>query len=271
VPVIMTGPLRRPLEFAECLPNTWSPSPTNVSDWTAFNITFTLPSTYVSGDSLTLFLYSGETDGGAPAVNAYADIQMMTGAVTFTIDSSSTGCTIGSGVVAFTAAGTCVIDANQAGNGSYLAAPQVQQTFTVSLATQTINFNSPSGPASPIVGGLTYPAIPPNPPIATGGPSGNPVTITSTTPSVCTVSVGLPNPNTVTFVGAGTCTLDANQAGNSGYLAAPQVQQSFSVTNAIYKSISCPVGSTFCMAVTNTGKEVIWSANPKNVPSYLTK
>ena len=45
-------------------------------------------------------------------------------------------------MVSFTAAGTCVIDANQAGNASYNAAPQVQQTVTVAKGTQTITFTS---------------------------------------------------------------------------------------------------------------------------------
>src|ERR1019366_7028253 len=59
---------------------------------------------------------------------------------------------------------------------------------------------------------------------ATGGGSGNPVTFTSATTGVCTVSG-----STVTFVGVGTCTINANQAGNASYSAASQVQQSFSV------------------------------------------
>src|SRR5205823_8714166 len=41
---------------------------------------------------------------------------------------------------------------------------------------------------------------------------------------VCTVSGA-----TVTPVGAGTCTIDANQSGNANYQAAAQVQQSFNV------------------------------------------
>jgi hypothetical protein len=54
-------------------------------------------------------------------------------AVTFTIDSSATSvCSISGSTVSFTAAGTCVIDANQAGNGNWNAAPQAQQSFTVS-------------------------------------------------------------------------------------------------------------------------------------------
>ena len=59
---------------------------------------------------------------------------------------------------------------------------------------------------------------------ATGGGSGNPVTFSSATSGVCTVSR-----STVSFVGTGTCTLDANQAGNADYTAAPTATQSFAV------------------------------------------
>jgi hypothetical protein len=61
----------------ECLPHVWSPTDTANNNWTMFDITFTLPFTYVHGNNLGLYLYSGETDGGPPAVNAYADIQMF--------------------------------------------------------------------------------------------------------------------------------------------------------------------------------------------------
>jgi hypothetical protein len=50
-----------------------------------------------------------------------------------TLDAASTGCSLASGVVSFTAAGTCVIDANQAGNATYNAAAQVQQSITVTV------------------------------------------------------------------------------------------------------------------------------------------
>ena len=62
-------------------------------------------------------------------------------AVTISVDASSNGiCTITAGVVGFQGTGSCVLDANQAGNASFNAAPQVQQTFTVnkaSVATST--------------------------------------------------------------------------------------------------------------------------------------
>ena len=54
----------------------------------------------------------------------------------FTIDASATSvCSITGSTVSFTAAGTCVIDANQAGDSNYSAAPQVQQSFAVVACT----------------------------------------------------------------------------------------------------------------------------------------
>ncbi|MGH7233907.1 MAG: hypothetical protein ACREF7_00470, partial [Candidatus Saccharimonadales bacterium] len=44
--------------------------------------------------------------------------------VTITLDSTSTGCTLSSGVVTFTTLGTCVLDANQAGNSNWGPAAQ---------------------------------------------------------------------------------------------------------------------------------------------------
>ena len=68
-------------------------------------------------------------------------------AVTFTIDSSSTsGCTITGSTVSYgTGVGTCVIDANQAGNTDYAAATQVQQTFSVGFTPSLLEIESKSG------------------------------------------------------------------------------------------------------------------------------
>ena len=65
--------------------------------------------------------------------------------VIFSIDASATSvCSISitSGVVSFTAVGSCVIDANQAGNADFSPAPQVQQKFAVVRGAQTIVFTS---------------------------------------------------------------------------------------------------------------------------------
>jgi hypothetical protein len=139
-------------------------------------------------------------------------------AVTFTIDPvASTVCSISGGVVTYQHVGTCVVDADQAGNADYLAANRVQQSIAVGKGSQAINFTSPAPTGAKVNGSYTV--------TASGGASGNSVTFSSATPSVCSV-VG----PTVTFVGAGTCTINADQAGNADYLAATQVQQSFAVT-----------------------------------------
>jgi hypothetical protein len=55
-------------------------------------------------------------------------------AVTLTIDAAASSvCSISGQAVSFTAVGTCVIDANQAGNANYNPAPQVQQSFAVGM------------------------------------------------------------------------------------------------------------------------------------------
>jgi hypothetical protein len=137
--------------------------------------------------------------------------------VLFSIDGASTsGCSYGAGTVTFSSpVGTCVIDANQASNDDYDAAPQAQQTVTVGKGSQAISFTG-TAPISPLVGSTYVPT-------ATGGASGDPVTfsIDGASTSGCSYGAG-----TVIFSGpAGTCVIDANQAGNDDYDAAPQAQQ----------------------------------------------
>ena len=68
---------------------------------------------------------------------------------------------------------------------------------------------------------------------ATGGGSGNPVVFSvdaSSGAGVCSVSGT--NGSTVNYLAAGTCVIDANQAAGNGYAAAPEVQQSITVSAA---------------------------------------
>ena len=138
--------------------------------------------------------------------------------VVFSVDGSSTSdaCSYTSGLVDFTGLGTCVLDANEAGNGDYLAAPEVQQSFTIGQAPQAIAFTS-TVPASTVVSDTYTPST-------NGGASGNPVGVSidgSSTPGACTYSNGA-----VSFTGLGSCVIDANQAGDTDYLAAPETRQS---------------------------------------------
>ncbi|MEQ1517816.1 MAG: Ig-like domain-containing protein, partial [Usitatibacteraceae bacterium] len=142
--------------------------------------------------------------------------------VALTIDASASAvCTIAGATVSFIGAGTCVINANQAGNAAFNAAPQLQQSFAVVKANQSISFTS-TAPAGATVGGATYA-------VTATATSGLAVafTIDAAASAVCTIAGA-----TVSFIGSGTCVVNANQAGNGAFNAAPQVQQSFAVQKA---------------------------------------
>jgi hypothetical protein len=161
---------------------------------------------------------SGAHVGDTYAVSATASSGLP---VSFSAAGSSAGiCTVSGSTVTLVGAGTCTVNANQAGNGSYAPAPQVQQAFSVTRIAQTISFTS-SAPSGAVVGGPTYT-------VAATASSGLTVTFTAAASSagICTVSG-----STVSFVGAGTCTVHADQAGNATYQPAPQAQQSFSVAS----------------------------------------
>src|SRR5262249_36964857 len=98
-----------------------------------------------------------------------------------------------------------------AGNG---VTPGATQIFVLLVkSAQTISFTS-AAPATATVGGPTYP-------VTATATSGLPVsfTIDAAASTVCTIAGA-----TVSFIGVGTCVIDANQAGKANYRAAPQRQ-----------------------------------------------
>ncbi len=156
-------------------------------------------------------------------------------------------CTVSGNTLSGVAAGTCTLQANQAGNATYNPAPTVTESFTVGKGNQTITFGAAPTLAVGRTGTVT----------ATGGASGNLVTFTSQTLNVCSV-VG----NTVTGSKAGVCTLAANQLGNMNYNAATQVTQNINVTigltltvtnfNKPYGTITSNTGGIACGATCAT-------------------
>jgi Tol biopolymer transport system component len=178
----------------------WQPLPTAQPQTITF--TSTAPSDAV---------YNGPT---------YTVAASATSGLAVTFGSSTPAvCTVSGSTVSFVGVGTCIVTADQAGNANYAAAPQVTQSFAVSQASQTITFTS-SPPSDAVYNGPTYT-------VAATATSGLAVTFGSSTPAVCSVSG-----STVSFVGVGTCTVTADQAGNANYAAAPQVTQSFAVSQA---------------------------------------
>ncbi|MGI2176508.1 fibronectin type III domain-containing protein [Shewanella ulleungensis] len=232
-----------------------------------------------------------------------------TSGLTPTFTSSTTGvCTISTGgALNFVTAGTCSIDANEAGNGSYLPAATVARSFivnavvpgaptaasaTVGDTQASVSFTPPVSNGGVAITGYTVTSSPGG---FTGTGAGSPITVTgltngvaytftvtatnsagtssasgsssvvtpkavqtisfanpgaqsfgttptlsatassgltpaftSSTTDVCTISTG----GDLSFVTIGTCTISADEAGNSSYSSAAQVSQSFSV-NAV--------------------------------------
>jgi hypothetical protein len=127
-------------------------------------------------------------------------------------------CTVAGTTVSYVALGVCTIAANQAGDATYNPAPQVSQSFTIAKGDQTISF-----------GALAAKSIgDPDFAVSATASSGLAVSFGSATPAVCTVTG-----TTVHLVAIGTCTIDADQAGDANWNAAPQVSQSFAVAAAM--------------------------------------
>jgi ribosomal protein S11 len=118
-------------------------------------------------------------------------------------------CSVAGSALSLLIQGTCIVQASQAGNGNYSAAPVVVQSFPVHLAGQTIGFE-------PITG--TQYALT-SVPLSGAASSSLPVTFSSTTTSVCTVAG-----TTLSLLTAGTCVIQASQAGNTVYAPAAAAQ-----------------------------------------------
>ena len=138
--------------------------------------------------------------------------------LTVAFTSATSGvCTVSGTTVTVLTAGTCTLNANQAGNANYEAASQVSQSFTIAKASQSITFTDPVD--------ITYGQSPSS--LSATSASTLTVTFTTATSGVCTVTG-----TTLTLLTAGTCTINANQTGDTNYEAASQVAQSFTIAKA---------------------------------------
>jgi hypothetical protein len=166
-------------------------------------------------------------------------------AVTFSLASSSTGCTIASGVVSFTAAGTCVVDASQAGNGTYAAATSVDQSFAVAATAPPSS--PPSSHLPPVTTLPSTPTVPSTPPSPTGpqGPAGG----TGTAPSSH-------RPTSVVHVAPAPLEL-AGHLGASGSTGGTAATQSFAVP-------------TTCVGTLCRGDEILSTVERVTVGSVTT-
>jgi predicted outer membrane repeat protein len=211
------------------------------------------PTSAVEGSSYDAFAISTSASG------------QPVGPVTYTSSTPSICAVVGddvthvNGQVDLLKAGTCTVNADQPGGGGYLPATEVSQTFQV-WQPQSISIQS-TQPDIGFVGGPDYTVL------ATGGGSGNPVTIE--TSGACTSSA-----NIVSFTSVGTCEVFADQAGGGFYLAAPEVQQTIPVSAIGIQTASLPQGSvrlSYLATLQGIGGELPykWSIESGALPSGL--
>jgi hypothetical protein len=126
-------------------------------------------------------------------------------------------CTVSGVLLQMVSAGTCTIAADQAGNGVYAAAETVIQDFEINKLPQSINFDPPEDrQLSEELFDLEVTAD-----------SGLPVTLTSSTPAVCTVTG-----RTISTGSMGLCRIVATQAGNANFEAETEIIM-FQVTSPV--------------------------------------
>ncbi|MDP4028637.1 MAG: fibronectin type III domain-containing protein [Gallionella sp.] len=153
--------------------------------------------------------------GGTGTVSATATSGLT---VTFTAPTTTSVCTLSGSTITGVAAGKCTVAADQAGNGSYAAAPQKTQDITIGKGSQTITFPAQAGRVFDTAPFTLDPAT---------ATSGLAVSYAAAPASVCKI-----NSATVTMVAAGTCTITATQSGNSNYNAASAVTQTIIISQA---------------------------------------
>jgi hypothetical protein len=111
--------------------------------------------------------------------------------------------------------GTCLVKFDQAGDGTYDAAPQVVESVTAQKANQAIVFGPLDGGT---FGDADFDVV---------GFATSELAVAFTASGNCTVSGA-----NVHLTGAGSCTVTASQAGDANYNAATPVAQTFAIARA---------------------------------------
>jgi uncharacterized repeat protein (TIGR01451 family)/uncharacterized delta-60 repeat protein len=143
---------------------------------------------------------------------------------------ASANCTVTSpspGTVHITGAGSCTITASQAGDSNYNAAPDVQQSFNIAKANQTITFNALSDKT---FGDADF---------SVSATASSGLSVSFAASGQCTVTG-----TSVHLTGAGSCTITAKQAGDANFNAAADVPQSFNIANTAKAATTTAVSSS---------------------------
>jgi alpha-tubulin suppressor-like RCC1 family protein len=221
----------------------------NVDAATAVAQSFTVASAPLIAQAITNFAPTSSpvqfSVGGTFAVSATGG--GSNNAIVFA-SLSPTVCTVTGNTVTTVSAGVCALTANQAGNTTYSAAPQLGANVNIAKSDQTISFGAlPSKLLASMPFGVNATAS-----------SNLAVTFSTSTSAVCAVTG-----NTVSIISLGTCTINANQAGNGNYNVAPQSVQSFNVVNGISAIYSAPLalGQSHTCAINSANGVQCWGWN----------
>jgi hypothetical protein len=130
--------------------------------------------------------------------------------------SSATGsvCTISGTTVSALRTGVCVVNADQAGDATFAAAPAASLSIAIAGAGQVISFGTV--PVLTVGGSGT---------VTASASSGLPVALSTLTPSTCSLTG-----TTLRGLAVGSCSIAADQAGNELYAPAPQSRQDIPVS-----------------------------------------
>jgi hypothetical protein len=214
------------------------------------------PTPATIGEPYTVALRVDASEGRPAGVALVSDAAGANCTATLVPDATVGTRANGSCTITSQAAGTRTVRATYTGRLGFNGSTGTLQQ-TVGIGNQTITFSSPAEGAS-----VTFAASGTVPLVATGGNSGNPIVFASTTTGTCTVSG-----STLTTVAAGTCTITANQAGNTNYNPAPQVTRNFTIARANQTITFAdpgpqPFGQSFQVSATGgaSGNPVVFSS-----------
>jgi len=161
-----------------------------------------------NNQTITFAALPGKIFGDQPiTLGATADSSLV---VSYTV--VGVNATVSGNVLTITGAGDVVVRASQPGNATFNAAADVERTFTVGKAPQTILF----GPLAEVTYG--------DAPITLAASVNSPLAVTYNVTGPATVSG-----TTLTITGAGSVVIQAVQAGNENYSAATPVVQTLTV------------------------------------------
>jgi hypothetical protein len=159
--------------------------------------------------TITFNTISDKTFGDAAFTLSASDTTTSGLAISYTIDpTTSAACQISSRTVTILRAGICTINANQIGNSNFNAASQVQRSFNIARASQSVF--SLSSTAGTFLTNLQL--------TTSGGTDTG--TVSFTVSATGTANCSIINSESLTSTSAGNCQVVATKLGTTNYLTA---------------------------------------------------